>query len=358
MKRQGRREDISEFMLTAGKEMCARLPNRLCIGLVVLACLGFAPEHSWPARGGIHGEPMRPFPVVGALGGTLPASVADSRRAGPALRGDDAWAIHARAPAGVLESPLRVLMIGNSFTRGSFLPLRLWRMATTEGKPTYLAWSAPSGYSLQRHRRIPESVGLVDEGDWDVVILQEFSTRPTDGLGRPGRFKKDATWWYDRVKTSSPSARVILYETWARHADHEVYPRSFRSPLQMQRELRRHYADCASEHIPRHRRWRGKTLSRVEVAPVGEAWLSHVRSEHPRRLHHTDLYHAGPSGAYLSALVLYGSIYRAPVIGVDSQEFTPDLARHLQRTARDAMRRRPSVFSSPMPVELPAFFTL
>jgi hypothetical protein len=218
------------------------------------------------------------------------------------------------------EEPLRILFIGNSFTIRGPIPEVVRDLAMNAG------WAAPdvrqatvSGKTLEFHSSYIPTLADIDEGGWDYVVLQEYSTRPTDNIGDPEAFKFYATFLYDRVKLSSPDAQIILYETWARHEDHDFYPDSFEDRDEMQEQLNYHYHDCADNYIPANSTAAIKTD--VRVARVGEAW--HV-NYHNRldglynvMLHSDDLYHGDINGQYLSSMVIYSTIYHRMVIGLN-----------------------------------------
>ena len=227
--------------------------------------------------------------------------------------------------------PLRILFVGNSFTFGGPVPTIVDILANDAGWPDpYVRYSAFGGESLQGHRGRPETLALVDEGAWDVVVLQEYSTRPTDGRGDPEQFKEDATWFHDRIKASSPNARVILFETWAREADHSYYPGSYDDPADMQAQLRLHYFDAAESWIPEHA---GEpVVPEVAVAPVGDVWEQHLQGGEPLRLHYSDDWHAGTNGRYLNGLVIYATIYERAVTGLTAWELSAQDATRLQQT--------------------------
>lgn len=230
------------------------------------------------------------------------------------------------------DEPLDILFVGNSFTFGGPVPVVVEHLAIDAGWPApNVEWSAFGGESLQGHRGRDETLDKIDAGGWEVVVLQELSTRPTDNRGDPARFKMDATWLHDRIKASSPHARVILYETWARHPDHGIYPVGFDDPEQMQSQLREHYYDCAERYIPENAI--EPVQPAVEVAPVGDAWEAHLAEQDPLRLHADDDYHAGPRGQYLNGLVIYGTIYRRATAGRSSWEVGADHAARLQQSA-------------------------
>jgi hypothetical protein len=238
------------------------------------------------------------------------------------------FAVTAAAPA-MADDALSLLFIGNSFTHQGPIPDLVSNLATDTGWATpNTQYVAPGGVTLGFHSTNPDTLNAIDLGGWDFVILQDYSTRPTDNAGDPLGFKTDATFLYDRVKTSSPDAQVLLYETWARHPDHAIYPVTFTDPAQMQAQLRLHYNDAADNYIPTNSTALVKTD--VTVAHVGDAWESYLDDGGTIRLHGTDDYHAGTNGQYLNALVLYSMIYGRSVDGLTSLNIAPADAAVLQ----------------------------
>ena len=234
-----------------------------------------------------------------------------------------------------IDPPERMVFVGNSFTNGGPIPEIVDLLANDAGWPDPdVTNAAIDGESLHGHRDRDSTLEAVDEGDWDILVLQEFSTKPTDNAGDPEEFKEDATWWHDRARDTSPEVAVVLYETWARHADHSIYPDTFTDPGQMQAQLRTHYNDAADVYMPTHAT--ATPPSPITVAPAGDAWEAHLAEPAPLRLHADDDYHAGTNGQYLNALVLYGTIYQRSVQGRTPWLVPPADAARLQATA-DAM---------------------
>ncbi len=228
----------------------------------------------------------------------------------------------------------RILFIGNSFTLQGPVPDLVARFARDSGFVNVVVdFRAVSGQSLAWHRGDPSPAGAparLREG-WDVVVLQDFSTRPTDALGEPAAFKDDVSWFYERAKEANPAVRVVLYETWARRAGHPLYGVAFASPAQMQAQLRRHYTDAAEHYIPRF-----ATVApgeSVGVAPVGDAWELQLGRNADLRLHAPDDYHASVAGQYLSAAVLFSTIFDRPAAGLPALHVAPPVAAALQATA-------------------------
>ena len=213
------------------------------------------------------------------------------------------------------EEPLRILFIGNSFTNQGPIPEVVRDLAMNAGWATPdVTNAAVTAKTLTFHTTHVHTLAAIDEGGWDYVVLQEYSTKPTDNIGDPEAFKAAATFLYDRIKLSSPAAQIILYETWARHEDHNFYPDSFADRDEMQEQLNFHYHDCADNYIPEYSEDVNKTD--VNVAPAGEAWHANYHDLNIM-LHGDDLYHACNNGQYLSAMAIYSTIYERMVIGLN-----------------------------------------
>ncbi len=224
------------------------------------------------------------------------------------------------------DDPLTILFYGNSFTLGSGsteaqaaggVPGVVGELAVAAGHAApNIENAAVSGQTLSWHLAnnlavISSPQDFVPEPgyQWDFVVLQGYSTRPTH-IGELNTFRTDLAALYGEVRSHSPAAGAILYETWARAPGHSVYtgsPPSFPDgPAQMQEELRDGYRQAEQDV--------DITLAadRAVVAPVGDAF----EDTEWDNLHATDLYHANSRGTYLAALVIYGTIYNESVVGL------------------------------------------
>ncbi len=242
---------------------------------------------------------------------------------GPDLSGDP-----------IKDRPLRILFIGNSFTFGGPIPDLVRDLAAGSGWPEPIVQRATvGGYTLERHRERGETVAAVDAGNWDILVLQEFSTRPTDSGGNPAQFKTDATWFYDRARASSPDLDLVFYETWARHPDHEYYPGRYADADTMQAQLSFHYRDAVT-YVPANAT--SAPPHDVTLAPAGTAWSLHMDRPDAERLHHPDDWHAGTNGQYLNALVIYSTIFNRSATGLPSLGRAAGAVAKLQADADSA----------------------
>jgi len=200
--------------------------------------------------------------------------------------------------------PKNLLFYGNSFTgSGGGVHLLVRDIATGAGEETpHVFGRVVGGQTLQFHLDTGTSVitsGIMPGENWDAVVLQEYSTRPTthpsDG-NVPG-FLSAAQGLYQAVQSHSPDAQAVLFETWARGPGNSVYPGIWSEPAEMQAELRDNY-NLANSVL--------NGIGTSEVAPVGDAFEN---AGFNLDLYAGDIYHASNKGALVISLVIYGTIY-------------------------------------------------
>jgi hypothetical protein len=210
------------------------------------------------------------------------------------------------------SSSPRVLFIGNSYTSVNNLPQIFHDVAASAGHaPSETKAVTPGGVTLYQHLNSPGTLKLIDEGNWDIVILQAQSQEAAMSEQFPNmrdHFLKGAAGLYDRIKAGSPHAKTILYQTWARHTDYWNDPKADRSignnPDDMQARIRKWYQNAATQK------------NDFLIAPVGDAWELNYKNPNAIRLHAADNSHPAFNGSYLAALVIYGTIYHPPNLNV------------------------------------------
>mgnify|MGYP000098882036 CR=1 FL=1 len=92
--------------------------------------------------------------------------------------------------------PQRILFIGNSYTGVNKLPDVFLELVKDSGRPAPVVKSStPGGRTLKQHLAIAGSIKLIEEGGWDVVVLQGQSQEPalaeTDEANRTTRYAYD-----------------------------------------------------------------------------------------------------------------------------------------------------------------------
>ncbi len=224
------------------------------------------------------------------------------------------------------RSLLRVLFIGNSYTRFNNLPRMVRELSESveRGPVVQAARETHGGFDLRRHWRRRRVRAQIDHGDFDTVVIQDHSLAPIE---HPDRMEEYARRFSERVDATG--ARLVLFETWARAPRSRVYRRlHLHGPEDMLGRVDAAYARVGQE-------------VHAAVSPVGRAW-ERASVEAPNvTLHRRDGTHPTLAGSYLAACVLYGTL-----TGNDPREASwvpwrlPDAsARAIRAIAAESLQR-------------------
>jgi len=108
---------------------------------------------------------------------------------------------------------MRVLLIGNSYTYVNDLPMVIADLAAAahDARPFAPEVVLVGGATLESHIAGPDALPAIARGGWDVIVLQEQSTRP---LTDPDKMRRDVRTLAEAAK--KVNAKIVLCETCAR----------------------------------------------------------------------------------------------------------------------------------------------
>ncbi|KAB7727254.1 DUF4886 domain-containing protein [Rudanella paleaurantiibacter] len=283
----------------------------------------------------------------------------------------------AQTPSGKGAKPLRLFMIGNSFSQNAsrYLP----QLSKEGGHPLIIGRAEIGGSSLQRHwshveaaERDPADPNgkpyggkslkmLLSDGVWDVVTIQQASILSGD----PATYRPYAQKLYDYVRKLQPNATVVIHQTWAYRSDSNDFSRiaegdSADNAAQMWQKSRAAYHAIANELglpiIPNGDAfWRVGSRSKWAyhrdpaynfAQPQAPALPNQTHSLHVgyrwdgARLAF-DSHHANAAGCYLGGLVWYGFLFNESPrkLTFRPAEVDESFARKLKKTAWSTVRR-------------------
>ena len=215
----------------------------------------------------------------------------------------------------------KVLFIGNSFTYYHDMDQLFAGLAEAAGYDVQVERITIGAHNLSRFADPSDEGGAMVEaaltahGDYDVIVLQEQSTRP---ITNPALFEEGVTKLCSRIGETQKDCRVFLYATWG-------YPaQAGQTVPEMEMQLRAAYGSL------------GAKLG-LSVSPVGEAFTATYGARSGIDLYAEDQRHPSYAGAYLAACV-----HAAKVLGIDprgsafvgdAQLLSPETALILQQTA-------------------------
>lgn len=206
----------------------------------------------------------------------------------------------------VIANSREVLFIGNSYIYVNDLPNMIKQIAASFNDTLIYSQSTPGGYTLEAHSTYNNTLNAIKQAQWDVVILQEQSQRPSFS---PAQVASD-TYPYAKLLDSlilknNPCSETMFYMTWGRkNGDATNCP--FYPPVctyeGMQQRLRESYMQMAKDN-------------KGVVSPVGAAFKI-VRDSLPGiDLYNADESHPSVAGTYLAACVFYASLFHHSPIG-------------------------------------------
>ena len=202
----------------------------------------------------------------------------------------------------------KVLFLGNSYTASSTLPSVVAGLANANGDTLIYDYNTPGGYTLQGHSTNATSLAKISAQQWDHVVLQEQSQRPSFP---PGQVATEvfpyALTLENAIEANNPCTETVYYMTWGRkygdQTNCQFYP-----PLctyeGMQMRLRDSYLQMANDN-------------ESTCAPVGMAWRNSIMTDSTFELYSGDGSHPNANGFYLTACVFYATMWRESPVGLN-----------------------------------------
>jgi hypothetical protein len=206
----------------------------------------------------------------------------------------------------IAQTKKEVLFIGNSYTYSNNLPQLISNIATSKGDTLVFDSNTPGGYTFQQHSTDPVTRSKISLKNWDYVVLQEQSQRPSFPPEQVQLLVYPYADTLNRLIKNNDSCTITMFfMTWGRkNGDAEycpVYP-PVCTYYGMQSRLRHSYLEMGQ-------------MFNANVAPVGMVWKK-IRESNPEiELYESDESHPSLAGSYLAACTFYASIFHKSPVG-------------------------------------------
>ena len=199
------------------------------------------------------------------------------------------------------QSLKRALFLGNSYTAYNNLPQLTADVALSAGDTLEVASSTPGGYTFEGHLGNAASMDLVNQGNWDFVVLQQQSQMPAFPISQVEvETFPFATQLNDSILANNPCAETVFYMTWGRENGDQQNCANW-PPV------------CTYEGMDDLLRERYMMMAEMNegiVSPVSVVWR-YLRANHPDiNLFSSDGSHPSPTGSYVAAVCFYTSLFR------------------------------------------------
>jgi len=194
-----------------------------------------------------------------------------------------------------------VLFLGNSYTDVNNLPQLTYNVASSAGDTLIYDSNTPGGYTLQGHSSNQTSLTKIAQGNWDFVVLQDQSQRPSFPMSQvavevfPYAHILDST-----IKANNHCGNSMFYMTWGRK-NGDSYNCAAWPPVctynGMDSLLHMRYMMMADSN-------------NAVVSPVSAVW-KYIRQNYPLiELYDMDESHPSLAGSYVAACCFYTAIFR------------------------------------------------
>ena len=197
----------------------------------------------------------------------------------------------------------RVLFVGNSYTEVNNLPNLVQRVAESAGDALEYESNTPGGCTFAQHCT-NRSMSLIQQGGWDVVVLQEQSQLPSFPQSQVEvEVFPYAQQLVQAVYNNNPDGEAMFYMTWGRkNGDQRNAPYFpvLGSYEGMDSMLYERYMYMARQYD-------------ASLCPVGRVWR-YLRANNPEiELYQPDESHPSLAGSYAAACAFYTLIFhRSP----------------------------------------------
>lgn len=198
------------------------------------------------------------------------------------------------------QTTQKVLFIGNSYTYYNDLPNLVAGLASDDGNILQSDQNTPGGYTLASHAANTTTLGKIEQEEWDFVVLQEQSQRPSFPVVQ---VEQDvypfASALVDSIYHNDECSVPLFFNTWGRR-DGDPQWDSINTFEKMNWRLHKAYQHMTETH-------------EGMISPVGVGFL-HVFRDGSAPFTFNDLYVADGShpsiyGSYLAACIFYNVIF-------------------------------------------------
>lgn len=217
------------------------------------------------------------------------------------------------------DTSTKILFVGNSFTFYFDVPQLFKNIANSAGRSVVVDSITEGSWTLDKWADVNDTRGaaldakLKAVADYDIIVLQEQSTRP---LNNYNNFLAGATALATKIRQTQNNCDIYLYSTWGYP---ELATTKNTTIPQVEAQIRAAYQNVAQQ-------------IGAKVSNVGAAF-SYVYENHTNiNLYYPDEKHPSLAGSYLSACV-----HAATLLGCNPKTatFTGDLDEATATTLRE-----------------------
>ncbi|WP_027418390.1 T9SS type A sorting domain-containing protein [Crocinitomix catalasitica] len=237
----------------------------------------------------------------------------------------------------VIAQEKSILFIGNSYTAAYHLPALVDSLAVANEHTVFIDSHNPGGTRFEQHKTNPTALDKIASRNWDYIVLQDQSQIPALPIEIVGAMNspENAADLNDIIKDNYACTEVVFYMTWGRKTGDADFCPDYPPVCTyegMQDELSSAYVLMANEND-------------ATVAPAGEAWRAVINDDPDIELYSGDGSHPNINGTYLTACVMYATMFQSPSLGTTyTAGIDAELAAYFQTKADEVVFGTPEVW--------------
>ena len=223
------------------------------------------------------------------------------------------------------QSTKKILFIGNSYTYVNDLPQMTQSVARSMGDELTYESNTPGSCRFSQHCT-NRSMTLIEQGCWDVVVLQEQSQLPSFPEWQVAEICFPyAAQLVEAAYAANPRVEPMFYMTWG-HKDGDPENAAIYPPLGsyegMDSLIYERYMQMARDN-------------NASVCPVGRVWRN-LRRSHPEiELYANDGSHPSVAGTYAAACAFYTMFFHRDPSAIS---YTPALDETTAQIIRNTVK--------------------
>jgi hypothetical protein len=211
-------------------------------------------------------------------------------------------------PAAVSGTEMQVLFIGSSHTDANNMSGMFAGLAGAGGHLVYVDRSIVGGGTLSYHSHHQPTLDLIQEREWDHVVLQEHTLLTIIEFYVDSSFIPKATLLDSMITASGSNTAFYMHQAYpdptGPYCAWDQCSREFVDYFDMQSEMSTSYTAAASE------------LDALLVS-VGDVWAAALHEDPTLPLWSSDSLHATVEGSYLNACVFYATFFNESPVGLE-----------------------------------------
>lgn len=192
-----------------------------------------------------------------------------------------------------------IYFIGNSFTAANGMSQMVQGLANAANFPVYIEDYSPGGATVYNDHLYDTQVqNTIKSRQWDFIVIQDNQGAYCNYYGQITASVLAANIQFrDSIKLNNPCTKIILFAGWGWQAGRpDIWPGD-NGVLMINRILANYsFLNDSVDEI---------------VAPIGEAWVTSINQNPNWNLWDVDSVHPSMAGSFLTANVIFTSIFRA-----------------------------------------------